>query len=401
MNAVDRVPVEPLEVQGVRRGQDLPHGDAAARRWRHRDDVVPVVREADRLALDGLVAGEIGLGPEAAHRRHAPCQGAGEPAAVEGVRAAGGDGPERAGELGLPPGVAPGVGRAVGLAEGPQRGRHRPTQGRVRRGHLGGVVGHVERHRGHLGGVERVEDDAVARQRNCRLDQLAPGQLAVLAVRVLQAAHDAGDAGGTGPDAAVARRLAGGVEVHVARRGAWRRLAVVDGGARAVRQPDHHEPAAADVAGGRMRDAQGEGDGDGGIDRVAAALQDGDAHVAGVGLRAGDGAVLSRGDALVAPAGGGAGQLIRLRASPSRDTASSTATHADSFIWRGISPDYAGSAGAGAIRAWRSCRDGWRAVIRSGGRRWGRARRLSGRDRNRRRCRSRRRSRTRAPPRRA
>ena len=40
-------------------------------------------------------------------------------------------------------------------------------------------------------------------------------------------------------------------------------------------------------------------DGDGGVDRVAAALQDGEADVAGVGLGAGDGALPAGGDALV------------------------------------------------------------------------------------------------------
>ena len=46
-----------------------------------------------------------------------------------------------------------------------------------------------------------------------------------------------------------------------------------------------------------MGDAERERDGDGGVDRVPAALQDGEADVAGVGLGAGDGALTSGGDA--------------------------------------------------------------------------------------------------------
>ena len=117
----------------------------------------------------------------------------------------------------------------------------------------------VPRHRGHLVGVERVERDAVARQRDRRLDQLAPRQLAELAVRV---ARGRARRRGCPPRAARCGCRAVGVPSasrYMSRLAAPRRhLAVVDGGAAAVRQPDHHEPAAADVAGGGMGDAERE-----------------------------------------------------------------------------------------------------------------------------------------------
>ena len=236
------------------------------------------------------------------------------------------------GKPGLPPGIAGGVGRAVGLAEGPQCGDQRRTQRRVRRGHLGGVVDHGAGDRRHLVGVERVERDTVACQRDCRLDQLAPRQLAELAMRVLQAPHDAGDSGRARPEPAVERRRALRVEVHVAGGRGRRHLAVVDGGARAVRQPDHHEPAAADVAGGGMGDAERERDGDGGIHGVPAALQDGDTDVTGVGLGAGDGALPARRDALIAigrrrAADGGRGHEPHDPAGHQQDTQETPSQH--------------------------------------------------------------------------
>jgi hypothetical protein len=298
VDPIDRVPVEALEVQRVGGGEDLPHGDAAARRWRHRDDVVPVVGEPDRFALDGLVVGEVRLGPDAAHRADAGRQSAGERAPIERVGAAGGDRIEGRRQVRLAPGLAGSIWRAVGLAEGAERRRHRVAQGRVRFRHFARVVRHRPRHAGHLVGVERVEDDALAGEPDRWPNQIAPLQLAELAVGVLQAADDAGDARGARADPAVGRRLAVGVEIHVTAGGPGRHLPIVDRGAGAVRQPDDHEPAAADVAGGRMRDAEGEGDRDGRVHGVAAALQDRDADVGRVRFRGRDRAAPSGRDAL-------------------------------------------------------------------------------------------------------
>ena len=57
-------------------------------------------------------------------------------------------------------------------------------------------------------------------------------------------------------------------------RGGRRRLAVVDRRLAAIRQADHHEAAAADVARARVRHRQREADGDRGVHGVAALLQD-------------------------------------------------------------------------------------------------------------------------------
>ena len=81
-----------------------------------------------------------------------------------------------------------------------------------------------------------------------------------------------------------------------------------------------------------MGDAERERDGNRRIDRVPAAFQDRDAEVAGVGLRAGDGAQPPAGDALVALAVGAPGSCPARGQAASRDAASSTATDADSFI---------------------------------------------------------------------
>ena len=132
--------------------------DAAGRGRRHRDDVVPAVREADRLALDGLVAGQIGLGPDAAHRLHAPGQGArraGRGRTRPRRRAAMASSVR--GELGLPPDVARGVGRcrrSCGRsAAWPPSPDAAPRSSRA----PWRCSRHAERHRGHLVGVERVE----------------------------------------------------------------------------------------------------------------------------------------------------------------------------------------------------------------------------------------------------
>ena len=309
------------------------NGDAAARGRGHRDDVVSVVREADRLALDGLVAGEIGLGPDAAHRSHARRQRPGERAAVERVRAAGGDRLERAGKIGLPPRVALRVGRAVGLAEGPQRGGHRLAQRRV------GRRAPWRRSRPWCASPwpSRRRGTRRARRRRAPAQSPARRARATAACRTC-GARTPGPARRRGCPRRAARRGCRASACRAASRymsrvaAARRHLAVVDGGAAAVRQPDHHEPAAADVAGGGMGDAERERDGNRGIDRVAAALQDRDADVAGVGLRAGDCAQPPGGDALVALAAGAPGSCPPAGRPPAGDAASSTATDADRFI---------------------------------------------------------------------
>ena len=72
------------------------------------------------------------------------------------------------------------------------------------------------------------------------------------------------------------------IEKHRGRGGGRRGLAIVDGDVLIVfRQMDHHEAAAADIAGARISDGERKGGGDRGVDRIAAAIQDLDADARG------------------------------------------------------------------------------------------------------------------------
>ena len=71
----------------------------------------------------------------------------------------------------------------------------------------------------------------------------------------------------------------------VGRGRGWRGLAIVDGGvAVALGEVDHHEAAAADIAGARIGDGERKADRDGRIDRVAAAVENLDADAGGAPL---------------------------------------------------------------------------------------------------------------------
>ena len=104
-------------------------------------------------------------------------------------------------------------------------------------------------------------------------------QLELARAVFLQRQRQAGDgAGHADGEAVVARFLRVGFALasrKVSLRGRGRRgLAVVDGDvALALGEMDHHEAAAADVAGARIGHRHGEADRDRGIDRVAAALE--------------------------------------------------------------------------------------------------------------------------------
>ena len=69
--------------------------------------------------------------------------------------------------------------------------------------------------------------------------------------------------------------LPSGAEKHIARGRGRRGLAIVDGDVLiALGRMDHHEAAAADIAGARIGDGQRKAGGDRGIDRIAALPQD-------------------------------------------------------------------------------------------------------------------------------
>ncbi len=63
------------------------------------------------------------------------------------------------------------------------------------------------------------------------------------------------------------------IEEHVARRPGRRHFAEVDRGGPPIGEPDHHEPAAAEIAGLGMRHRQCEANGNRAVDRVSARAQ--------------------------------------------------------------------------------------------------------------------------------
>jgi hypothetical protein len=95
-----------------------------------------------------------------------------------------------------------------------------------------------------------------------------------------QSRHGAGHAGREVPRHAPVGRLAVGIEVHVARGARGRGLAVVERVHLPVAEPDHHESAAAEVAGLGMHHGEREANGHGRIDRVSPLAQDVPAHLA-------------------------------------------------------------------------------------------------------------------------
>ena len=119
-----------------------------------------------------------------------------------------------------------------------------------------------------------MNDEAPAGEADRGGEVLAPGELAEAAMGFGEPPHRAGGAGGLAADETErGDGLALAVEVHVSRCGGGRGLAIVEEVGLAV-DIDRHEPAAAQVAGFRVGDGEGEGFGDGGVDRIAALLQD-------------------------------------------------------------------------------------------------------------------------------
>ena len=132
-----------------------------------------------------------------------------------------------------------------------------------------------------------VERDAVARHGDRGRDQIGEREMAgaVFLLGQRQARHRAGHADG---ERRRARLLRIGVALVVEEAlGVDRRrrgLAIVDGGIPAAGKVNHHEAAAADIAGARIADGERETDRDGGIHRIAALLQDVDADMRRAGL---------------------------------------------------------------------------------------------------------------------
>ena len=146
---------------------------------------------------------------------------------------------ERLGEVGLHQAIAGTWQRAVGAPEGavPRTGTS-PAGSDALLKRVGQGPAHVE---------------AVARQRDGRRDHLGERQPSIaLCAPAPVPATDPGTPEASGPT-----RLRSGtgspgcIEEHVAVRRGRRHFAVVDGGLAAIGHANHHEPAAAQIAGGR------------------------------------------------------------------------------------------------------------------------------------------------------
>ena len=126
--------------------------------------------------------------------------------------------------------------------------------------------------------------DTSARERDRGRDQVGQREPAgaVFLGGQREAGHRAGHADG---ERGVARLLRVGVAFRVEERlgvdRLRRGLAIVDGRILAAGAVDHHESAAAEIAGARIGHRHGEADRDRSVDRVAALLQDVDADAGG------------------------------------------------------------------------------------------------------------------------
>ena len=95
-------------------------------------------------------------------------------------------------------------------------------------------------------------------------------------------ATDPGTPEASGPTTTSVRHwFAGRIEEHVAECAGRCHFAIVDRGLAAIGHSNHHEPATAQVAGGRVCHGKSKTHGDGGVDGVAAMLQDVEAGAAG------------------------------------------------------------------------------------------------------------------------
>ena len=258
--------------------QRLADGRAAAGRRAHAPDVQALVVDLGRRALGRAVAGDVGLGDQAAspvvvgsRRGRRALRGVGDRlgdrAAVEALRAVARDPLVRARHVRVAQGRADVLRRAVGI-EVDRRGRR-------------DVVEEVDVRRGLV--EERLVDlKAAAGDVDARFQRLAQRLGAVALERVLPRRHRARHARGQPAPARVGERqrrtvLEERVRTHRRSRG----LAPVDRRHLAVTRADDHEPAAADAGRERLGDAEHARRGDGGVDGVAALAQHVDRGVGG------------------------------------------------------------------------------------------------------------------------
>ena len=241
-------------VEAFQHVQHLHQRGPARGRRRHADDVVTPVRAADRLPLHGLVEGKVLFGDPAAAALHLLGEETRRRAGVEAVAALVADAFQRGRQIGLHQGVSRGVGLAV------------PEElGEGRR-----VVAERLQPSGQRIGQAFADRKAVTCQGDRGLYQARPSGRPVFLVGLGEAGHRTRDAH---RQMAAVVDLVGVLAVLVQehlRVGVERcLLPEVHGRCAPVRETDHHEAAAADVARGRVRDRQRESGGDRGIDGVA------------------------------------------------------------------------------------------------------------------------------------
>ena len=222
---------------------------------------MPAIADGDRLAPDRPVGREVLVGDEPASALHLRDDEVGHPTAVEPVGAGVADRLQR--------------GREVGLQQrGADRGRRAARAGssRARRGSW-----RAARCRSRMEWLRYSSTTKPSRARRIagRITESNGSRPSARWASTSPAAR-ARHAGREVAGDAQLGRLADGVEVHVARGAARRGLPVVERAHRAVGRADHHEPAAADVAGLGVHHRERESHRHRRVHRVAARAQ----HVA-------------------------------------------------------------------------------------------------------------------------
>ena len=221
------MPAHALQIERLEHVQHLDERDAARRRRRHRDDLVAAIHRAQRLADGRLVFLQVFECEDAAARLHLGDDELRRLAFVEVARVRL-DPLQRGGELGLHELLADLVVLAVALEDATAL-RERPEP--LDRAFAAQAAREV-----------LIHGEAFCCEQARRLDELGPRQLAVAFVRE----HESGDRARHADGFVALRRcaldhVAGGVEVHVARRRQRRALAIVDRFGGSIRFADEHE----------------------------------------------------------------------------------------------------------------------------------------------------------------
>ena len=159
------------------------------------------------------------------------------------------------------------------------------------------------RRRRQLAGVDAIDRKTLFGDLRGRQQQVLQRQLAILRHGEIVRGQRAGDGDRQRPRLAQLRDGLAVAKEHVARRRGGGFLAAVDGDQRAVGAADENKAAAAEARVVVVDDAERHRRGDGGVDRVAARLERGDARLGRQRLHRGDhadGRLLRGGAALAA-----------------------------------------------------------------------------------------------------